>query len=263
MATKKAVKEETSMTKFDEMWAKEAESLKSITDINASKFISLAGGTMRYNNAEIPDNTLECLVLGACFANLMYDGDYDPDNVTPPACYAFGEDQKEMSPDPEHPMTNNRVEGGEATSCQDCPNNEWGSAEKGDGKACGNKMRLALLSVSDIETADAVKTAEPAFVHVPVTSVKAFRLYAKQLAANYGRPPHGVVTTMELVPDKKTQFALTFKFSEKITDGAVGKALVEAHAKMEEAIRFPYTLITKEPVAKKAAPAKKGGKRKF
>src|ERR1039458_338531 len=163
MATKKAT---TSMVKWDEKFAAMAKkSSKIVSSIGGdSNFIKLQSGVLQYQGAAIPGNTMDVVVIDHVLLNMLYVGKFDSANPTSPVCFAFGEVASEMTPHEDSHTPQNNNEG-----CATCEHNEFGSADTGRGKACKNSVRLALISINDLED---VAGAEVAYMHVPVTSVK-------------------------------------------------------------------------------------------
>jgi hypothetical protein len=110
---------------------------------------------------KLPDNTtspgpMRCIVLDFVYFNALYPGRYDPKNITPPACWAFSNQPDGHKPDPE--VVPNPV----STTCAVCENNQWGSAATGKGKACQNRVFLAVINPEDAETGEIFRlTASP------------------------------------------------------------------------------------------------------
>jgi hypothetical protein len=84
-------------------------------------------------------DTLEAVVVDMRYVNTYYSKRYSPGNVDAPDCWAVGEDYNLLAPD----AASKKVQ---SEACEGCPLNEWGSAPGGGaGKACGNKIRLAVV----------------------------------------------------------------------------------------------------------------------
>jgi hypothetical protein len=125
--------------------------------------------------------------------------------------------------------------------CKDCPMNQFGSAEKGKGKACQNTARVALVPAGAIDT---IVTEEVAFMKVPVMSVANLSGYAQQLAQTLKRPPFAVVTRIGTVPDPKSRFRITFEVVEQIDGEAIG-AIMEKRKNVK--IDFPFAAFVPPP----------------
>jgi hypothetical protein len=170
-------------------------------------------------------------------------------------CYAFGRDEDEMQP-------HEAVEEKESEECSSCPQNEWGSANEGRGKACKNRRRLAVIpagtfnKAGEFEAFDedaAFSKASIAYLNLPVTSVNGYGAYIKQLSGALRRPPHAVFTRIALVPDEKSQFKVVFELIEAAPD-AIIPILIQRNKETKELIEFPYAKVDD----RQQAPAKKG-----
>lgn len=240
------------------------------TNTGGFKSISLKGGILSVDDNAVEDNELRVVILAAVHENQMYLGDFDPSTPASPACYAFGENEDEMAPNPEHNMVDKQ-----ADLCSGCWANEWGSADKGKGKACKNVRRLMVVTEDALEDADTIAEAEMRMMKLPVMSVKNWTNYVKNtLAEDVKRPSWGVVTLIKLVPDAKSQFKVQFKFEEVIqfdqeTYDALKKKVAEAGKNIaseypvfepeEKPARGGRKVIPIKPAAKgKAEPAAKG-----
>ena len=130
---------------------------------------------------------LHVVVLGSSFVNAWYDSDYDSDSPMAPACVAVGEIGKESemrpqanSPKPQH------------ETCTGCPQGQFGTADKGRGKACRNGRRVAVIGVTDNRPEPQVM-----LLNVPPTGLRKFSAYVKQVASVADRPLHGVETSFD------------------------------------------------------------------
>lgn len=246
-ATKPKKTTGTAVAKWDEELAALAQKAKGLEDsVGGGNFISTKGGRLTYQGAEIPGNSMNVIIVDHILENHMYEGRFDPDTPQSPICFAFGEDEDDMVP---HEASADP----KCESCKDCPFNEWGSADQGKGKACKNIRRLAVIPEDGMED---IESAELAMIKVPVTSVKGWAGYVRQIADTLGRPPLGVVTEISLVPDSKTQFKMQFSLVEKIEDGDVLKALIDKRSKAASDLRTPYAPTPEE----EAPPARGRGK---
>ena len=269
-AAKKAAKTTTkSMTVFEEKMREKAKLAAAIEQGvgGGGSFVSVQGGRLSFQGAEIPGNKMIVVVVDHILENLYYgDERYDPENPSPPLAYAFGRDEDTIR------WHENSIEEYAGELCKDSDINQWGSADKGKGKACKNIRRLALLTEDQIEDAESIEAATPAYMKIPVTSVKGWAGYVRQLANTLERPPLGVLTEISVVPDPKSQFKVQFKLVEAIDDAEILEALFAKQEIVEKEIEFPYAPASEEeeeederpargrakPAAKKkAAPARK------
>lgn len=262
---------------WDEELAKAAVAASTMEqNTGGGQFFSLKSGQLSFNGASFPNNEMAVIVLDHVYENIFYEGKYDPNNLTPPTCFAFGRDDGMRPHDTvfEHNQEQNDV-------CKGCPQNQWGTADTGRGKACRNSRRLALIPgggfnlktgvFEPIEEEKEVKEPSIAYLKLPVTSVNPFGAYVKQIASMLSRPPLGVFTRIKLVPDPATQFKVTFEALDKVPNHLMAAVMKRAN-EAKSAIEFPYNLDapppTPEPAARgrgrgAAAPAKPAGRRKF
>lgn len=139
---------------------------------------------------EFPDGTkhpgpINLVIVDFIAANNFYDGPYDPNAITPPACFALGLNPTELVPSDHSPLK-------QAATCAVCPLNQFGS--DGKGKACKNGRVLAVLPPG--ATADT-----PLWVlKISPTAVKPFDAYVKAVANTFEVAPVGVVTEISFDP---------------------------------------------------------------
>lgn len=249
-ATKKTAakkKPGKAMVNWSEELAKRAQSAAAIEENvgGGGSFISLKGGRLSFQGAEVPGNTMNVVVVDHILEYAYYGQRYDADNPANPMAFAFGRDENTIR------WHENSVEeiDGEAIRgelCKDSEINQWGTADQGRGKATKNLRRLALLTEDQIENADEIADAPVTYLKVPVTSVKGWAGYVRQLEKTLQRPPFGVITEISVVPDPKTQFKLQFKLVEAIEDGDVIEALMAKQDVVAEEIDFPYAPFDEE-----------------
>lgn len=264
----------TSLTLWEQEM--EAESIAQGSKENLTggfKSISTKSGVLAIDGNAVEDNELRVVILTSLHENQLYDGDYDASTPATPVCYAFGDDDDTMSPHDAAPAKQNG-------SCKGCPHNEWGSAEKGRGKACKNVRRLLCVTEDALDSGDDLANAEARMLKLPVMSVRNWSSYVLQtLKEDLKRPSWGVITRIKVVPDAQAQFKITFKFEGlvdfndetyaamkkkvKEAEGAIGNAYPILEEKEKPAPRTPVKKVVPIIGAKGkvvAAPAKGKGK---
>jgi len=219
--------------------------------VQTGQFFGTRGGILTFNGAPIKENKMQVIVVDHILANVFYKGKFNPDDPVPPVCYAFGRDDKELVP--HEKATDQQHE-----QCKGCPQNEWGTADTGRGKACKNSRRLACIAADVVDSGN-VQDAQVAYLAVPVTSVKGWAGYVRQLADVLRRPPLGVVTEVSLVPDAKDQFKMVFRSVEPINDKKVLGQLLAKQKAVSSDIAFPFPEIDEEERARRR-PAKPAGR---
>lgn len=213
-------------------------------------FFSVRAGQLSFDGAPIPGNQMAVVIVDSILENVYYEGAYDAENPSPPTCFALGRDDT-LAP---HETV---VEAGQAQheACKGCPQNEWGSAERGRGKACRNTRRVAMIPAGTIDVQSGRFTpftdvqqfaaAPLGYFKIPVTSVAGYATYVKQIAGALKRPPHGVFTKVRVVPDAKTQLRVLFEPLEPAPATLI-PTLMKRHAEVAAAIEFPYDLTPRE-----------------
>lgn len=248
MATKKtasastavAVKKTgTNVISMAEMKAKLLAQAQGIGD----KTGAITGNSIRVTQDKqfvLPDGSkvagpLELVILDFTSRNSFYEGAFDPKNITPPACFAIGNDPKALVPSKNAPLP-------QAADCASCPMNAFGSS--GDGKACKNTRVLAVM-MADRPTDGPIWT-----LATSPTANKGFDGYVAGLGSRLQMAPLEVVTTVDF-DDSVTYAKLVFSTAPEMNGN-----VAEHFARQEEATK----MLAAEPdvsgfVAKAAAPA--------
>lgn len=215
--------------------------------LGGGAFLSTKNGRLSFGGNPVPGDKMNVVIFDSILENHYYNVAFDPKSPASPVCYAFGRDEKQMAP-------HAKCEEPQSGACKGCPLNEFGSADKGRGKACSNVRRLALIPEGGL---DDVEGAEVAYLKVPVMSVKNWANYVTQLNTGLKRPPLAVVTEVSVVPDDKSQFRVQFKLVREIKDSEQLGALMAKNALEADRIGFPYQVVGADaeeaPKAKKAS----------
>lgn len=193
---------------------------------------------------KLPDgsttDTLEVVIVDFISTHSYYEGKYDPKKIVPPNCFAIGINPLALIP-------SNKSPDKQADNCQTCPLNQWGS--DGNGKACKNGRRLALLPPdADAETPLMIIDVSP-------TGIKSFDAFVNSVAGKFALPPMGVITTISFDQSDSVDYA-----SLRFGNPQPNANLDVAFARAEEAA----TRLKQEPDVSgfEAAPKKKtAGKR--
>jgi len=248
-----------SLTVWEAKMATAAEkSAKAERPVSMLSGISTRGGVLTVDERPVPGNELDVVVLVAVHENQKFDGPYNPDSHQIPSCYSFGDPDAE---DPEGSMAPHEEasdkQGDDNGLCAGCWANAMGSdpTPGRKGKACKNVRRLALITADCVSSADDIASAEVRVLKVPVMSVKGWATYVRQDLKELGRPYWGVVTTVKVVPDAKSQFKILFTFKELVdfTDETFD-ALEKLIEKVKPQLTTPYVQME----APAPAPAPRG-----
>jgi len=238
MATKPAAKKTASKSTAVATTKKTGGAVVSVAEIQAQlkaqaealngKVAPASGITIQVSQSKefkLPDGTkadeLDVVILDFVSSNVFYEGEYDKDNISPPACFAIGENPLALVPSDNSPLK-------QANECKGCPMNEFGSS--GKGKACKNTRVLAVMP------AEANDETPIWLLKVSPTAIKAFDSYVRSVAATFQMPPVAVVTKVSF--DENSDYP-----SLRFGDPQPNENLAVHFARQEEA----KTLLQTEP----------------
>lgn len=249
----------TAVANYDEELAKLAGQAAALTDTGGGgKFFSTSAGMLQFDGTPLPGNQMCVIVAAWCRENIYYEGAYDPDNRASPTCFAFGKDNEDVDDMAPHAEVDKHEEfERQHDQCDGCPKNEWGSAERGKGKACQNRRRLACLTAGvykplgrggghELELYDDVEhfaSTEEAYLKLPVMSGKGFDAYVREIAEQFQKPLFAVYTRVYLMPDPKSQWKVHFELIEPVEPELI-PTLLDRYRKLNEGIAFPYIPFT-------------------
>ena len=200
--------------------------------VGSTSAINLKGGILSVGGIPVPDNKMNVIVVDHVGENAFYgDEPYDPSNPQSPVCFSFWTGETDQAP-------HEKSEEPQCESCLGCPQNQFGSARQGRGKACKNIRRLGLITEDGMEY---ISSATIYTLKVPVMSVKNWAAYTKKLDSTLGLPPLGVITEIHVVPDPVSQFRIEFRLVEKIEDEGVLEALLDRQEQVASDLAMPYT----------------------
>ena len=248
---------------YDEIWAQQAAAYAQQEQLQGGAFLSTRGGKLMFGEEELPGNQACVIILDAVKENTYYSQAFDPDNAAAPTCYAFGRgpDDSEMSPDPSMQADLSYFVP-QHSQCTGCQWNEWGSADKGRGKACQNRRRLAFIPAGsykpkpksrdfELELYDSAKDLQAmdlTQIKLPVLSVKNWSKYVNQLAQNFHKPPHAFITRLYLEPDAQAQYKVDFEMIEEVPDHLV-RTVMDRHDAAVAAVIQGYKPPQEKPPA--------------
>lgn len=227
--------------------------------------ISTRGGKFKYQGEELGDR-LEVVILDAIYLNEFYEGEFDPQNLSSPTCFALGYDEDDLAPPDD--LEGRQVKEGEG--CADCDWNVFGSGDGGRGKGCKNERRLVLLPSDAINDLETLATQEGARLRVPVTSVSkvpkgvegfSWSTYVNRLTSG-GLPLFAVVTEIILTPNTdRGGFTMSFAPVGAIQDPEVLEAI---EGRLKEAVTYLEAppMLDEGGGEKKAGGPKKTARRK-
>lgn len=196
-------------------------------------FVSTRNGRFTLDD-EVLTEPWETIVLARVYVNTYYDEDFDPDDPQPPACFALATQATrgemaphENSPEPQHDR------------CKGCWANEFGSAERGKGKACKNGLRLAVIDANEDPEIIRSGEAEVLGLTLPPTAYGFWQKYVNTKLGDVRGLPFAVMTGWEMA-DMGTYDVPTPKRMAVITDPDVLHTLAEQAREAEDLLLTPF-----------------------
>lgn len=187
--------------------------------------LSTKGSEFSFKGSDLGEE-LDVVVLGFTYENAYYDGPYDEDNLSTPACFSIDVEQDDMVPHTDSPDPQGK-------DCASCEQNEWGSDARGKGKACGNHRRIAMIALADLDNENP-EDIEIAVLRTAPTTNKNFDKFVKGVAKLHKLPPLGVICQMSF--DEEFDYPVVVFKTVNIIDNVSHMQLVME--KREEAIEM-------------------------
>lgn len=193
----------TDLSTIDAQLAAESQSIKEQVSAGGGGPKLTIGNSGRWvtpDGLELSES-IRVVVVDFITSHTWYPHPYQRGNPLPPGCFAVGKVIANMAPDSSSPEMQN-------PTCAGCPQNEWGSAASGNGKACTQKRRLAVILEEQFED---IENAEIFIVEITPSSIKHFDTFARQAEKLLNGPPikATVLMTAEQVKDAR-YYAVTF-----------------------------------------------------
>jgi hypothetical protein len=214
------------------------------------------------------DDPLNLIVLADAHVNVWYPEAYDPDSPSPPGCFALAPTlQLDAQGKPvegtgetalhAHESSPQRQGGVHDHDCATCGMNQWGSAERGKGKACGNTRLLAVVAADD-PALGTEQEPKAALLGLSPTSLAPWGKFVTALSKVERRPPWGAVirfTFDKKNKDERRRKAVIASGYQLITNPAIAHQIL----KMRKDILESKVLLRPLPtsVAEEGKPAKK------
>lgn len=211
----------------------------SIAPSDQSETLSFRQGMMTYKGRRVKGDAVTCVILHPGFERAYFPDEFDPKRTVPPACYSFdNEAPHEMAADPQ------------ADTCESCPMNEWGSADRGRGKACKEGLRCAILILPEGQAAteEWARSAPIVSCKFSVMNTKAVQPTIQGLYDDHGHPCRAVVK-LSVEPDPVNQIRNDIEELYAIDEPAILEILLGRTEKACELVEQPYPV--KEEAEKK------------
>ena len=183
---------ENAVVNIQDQIRKELASVRDTVGAPSSNRISTKGKVFNLPNGVVHQGPMQAVILDHRNFNRYDDKPYNAQDPQPPACFAIRKAISEMAPhetapDPQH------------ADCETCPMNQWGSARVGKGKACANRVRIAIAPP------DAGPDDEPMMLELPPKAQAGWSKLVNNLEVR-GMVPVQVIT--EISFDEGQQYPL-------------------------------------------------------
>ena len=249
-------KELMTMADYEKRFEQEANEQYEREPAGTSNYIDARGGMFSFSGEDIGE-TMQVVILADVFENAYYDGLYDEDNPQPPGCFAIAEERVDLMPDGDGPNLQN--EG----PCQECWADEFGSDDRGRGKACKNSRRVAVLGVIQDEEGDPVdiEFGTIPFIKIPPTSLTAYSGYIKRSNKIVRRPSYAYITEIGF-DDSVDYKCFTFRLVKKIEDVGLLSQIDDVRLTVMDDLTAPFDVSQYVPVEERVKPTRSTSKKK-
>jgi hypothetical protein len=214
----------------------------------SGNFISFRGGSPSLGGVNLP-NPLPLVILAYDAERAYYSKPYQPDVTGIPDCYSY-----------DSLVPHEKAKVPQSDSCSQCRFNEFGSAQNGKGKACKEGAKFAAIHADALESLEKIAAAQIVQGRLSVLNAKGFRNYVGYFE-DAGQPIWGSVSVLNVTPDSRSQYAVSFSNIVADLDDTDLDAIAARVDEAEKMLAQPYPDLdeaTKAPA--KGAPARK---RKF
>jgi hypothetical protein len=191
----------TALTSIKEQLKKELQTIGKSVPAMTGNSISVSGKIFKLPNGHTSPGPFEAVVLDWRNFYRYYPpgAEYNAQNPKPPTCFALNRELGLMVPhdDADDPQNEN---------CATCKHNQWGTDPRGGkGKACENRVKLAVVP------ADATDDADVYVLGISPTAVKHWATYVHGLEA-VNKHPIELVTVLSFDPNQSYP---TVRFTSK------------------------------------------------
>lgn len=205
-----------------------------------SNMISTRNGVFTFRGESLGDS-IDVVILNFAHVNEYYPDEFDPTVKKTPACYALSRSGENMTPHAEAPAK-------EAAACAGCPQSAIGSDPRRGGRACKQKIRLAIIHADDTASEDGVAEATICRIMVPAMSKSKLASYVKVLGDNprFRVPPYAVITRIKLERHPKYQYVMEFEPLSIAPAESIGALRGRANGEALDAVMSPYPQLGNE-----------------
>lgn len=197
--------------------------------------------TFRMPSGEEHPGPINAVIVDFVSANFLYDGVFDPNDITPPICAAVGTELASLTPFADCPEK-------QCETCSACPQNQFGSG-RGQGKACQNTRLLYLLPPdADEETPGMILKVSP-------TALRAYDGYVASIARSFSAPPCAVITEISL--DENLDYP-SLRFGNPQPNPALALALARRDEARQRLLTKPDFAVVEKPAPQKKTASRRG-----
>lgn len=194
----------TALMNIEEELARIANETKESLVASKGSYISTKGRIFTLPD-DSPLDTVECIVVDFIRVNTLMPP-YNPKVRSTPKCWAIGRNDANLAPSDDVPDPKSEV-------CATCDMNKFGSATNGgNGKACANRYRLAIVPPN------ATIDSDIWLLSVPPTSLTAWTTYLKKAEMAHGNAGFCRIVT-RITLDQNVEYPkLIFKKVSEVED---------------------------------------------
>lgn len=159
------------MRQYRERMAERAARISTQISAAPANNIRLKGRVFTMPDGVTNPGPLKAVIVDWVSHNSLFEGAYNPNKSQSPVCWAIG-DMDTLTPSETAPKRQTTGD------CFSCPKNQWGTAANGgNGKACKNQMKIALIP-SDLTKADPSKLFT---INISPTGIKIFSAFVRRV----------------------------------------------------------------------------------
>lgn len=195
----------------------ELETIQQTIEPPAGRMINLKGKVFTLPDGSSSSDPIDIVILDWRAYNTYFTGNYNPNKLEAPVCFALNKNIIDMQPAKSAPNPQNEFCNKQPGGKPCCPRNEWGSDPGGGkGKACKNTRKLAVISAHSDKK-------DVFILQVSPTGIKHFEKMVNHLA-KMDLHPVQMITRVSFVEDSAYP---TLRFEA-----------VAQHEMLEEAMSF-------------------------
>ena len=175
---------------IEDLWKQEAGDIANGVTITGNK-ISTNNKIFTLPNGVQTNKPLTVIVVDYRNYSVYYPGTYDPKNKVPPVCWAIASDNKTSH---QNLVPGNNVQNPVNPQCEGCKWAQWKTGQGGKGKACKERIRVALVPL------DGLTDKTPVWLlDVSPTGLDSFGKLVNLVKAEHGKPIMAGITKISFM----------------------------------------------------------------